>query len=230
MRRRKYRWLKAMIMVGLIFLAGFIFLEINLGPTVVAVAEAKTKLVATEIINEAVNRSIISNIDYQDLVEIHKDRQDRIVLMMPNMVKINHLAVETTLEIERNLDQLKSQGFYVPMGLITGSRLFSDTGPPIKIGVIPVGTVDVDVMDEFVEAGINQTKHRIVLNIKTNLKVVVPMLSSTIAVNTQVPVTESIIVGPVPEWYMKFTSQNADNSLIRSFLGGSTNNLLTGQG
>lgn len=206
MRRKKYRCKTAMLLVGLFFLAGFIFLEINLGPTVVSVAEAKTKLVATEIINEAVNKSIVNQVDYQDLVEIHKDSQDRIVLMMPNMVKINRLAVETTLEIERNLDQLKSQGFCVPMGLITGSRLFSETGPPIKISVIPVGTVDVNVMDEFVEAGINQTKHRIVLNIRTNLKVVVPMLSSQIAVNTQVPVTESIIVGPVPEWYMKFTS------------------------
>ncbi|ATW28319.1 sporulation protein YunB [Candidatus Formimonas warabiya] len=184
----------------------FVFLEINLTPTIIAVAEAKTQLMATKIINEAVYRNV-SNINYQDIMSIHKDNQDRIVLMMPDTVKINKLAAMTSLDIEKELNQLETQGFSVPLGLITGSALFSDTGPPINIGIVPAGTIDVDVNDEFVEAGINQTKHRIYLNVKTSLKVVVPLMSSTINVAVQVPVTESIIIGPVPEWYMKFNSQ-----------------------
>jgi sporulation protein YunB len=93
------------------------------------------------------------------------------------------------------------------LGLVTGSTIFANTGPPIKIVIVPVGAIDVDVMDEFVEAGINQTKHRIFLNIKTDLRVVVPLMSSTVSVSMQVPVTESIIIGPVPEWYMKFNAE-----------------------
>lgn len=183
-----------------------IFLEINLRPTIVKVAETKAQLEATKIINNAVYQNI-SNINYQDLIDIHKDNDNRIVLMMPNTVKINRLAANTSLDITEEFDKLKTQGFSVPLGLITGSVLLSNTGPPINIGIVPAGTIDVDVNDEFVEAGINQTKHRIYLNVKTNMQIVVPFIRSNFEVAVQVPVTESIIVGPVPEWYMKFNSE-----------------------
>lgn len=205
--------------MGLLFvliIAFFIFLEINLGPTIKVVAEAKTKLLATKIINEAVYTNVVNKITYQDLMIIHKDNQNRIVLMLPNTIKINQIAAETTLEIEEKLDELKSQGFSIPVGQISGSVLFANTGPPIKIGVIPVGTIEVDVIDEFIDAGINQTKHRIALDIRTNLRVVVPLFNSSVEIAMQVPVTESIIVGPVPEWYMNFNPMS--NSTMPSIV------------
>ena len=208
MRRKRNRLVRNLCLICFAVLGLLIYLEINLAPAIQAIAEAKTKLVATEIINKAVNRNAVNN-TYGDIVEIHKDSQDRVVLMMPNTRVINQLATQTTLDIERDLEDLKSQGISIPLGLITGSALLSNTGPPLKVEVVPVGTVNVDVMDEFVEAGINQTKHRIFLNITTDLKVVVPMIGSTINISMQVPVTESIIIGPVPEWYMKFSSDNA---------------------
>jgi sporulation protein YunB len=204
-RRNRNRLLRNFCFLLFVVFGLLIFLEINLAPAIQSIAEAKTKLAATKIINEAVSRNTINN-KYGDIMDIHKDSQDRVVLMMPNTRVINQLATQTTLEIERDLNDLKSQGISIPLGLITGSALLSNTGPPLKVEVVPVGTVDVDVMDEFVEAGINQTKHRIFFNIKTDLKVVVPMMGSTINISMQVPVTESIIIGPVPEWYMKFTS------------------------
>lgn len=206
MRKKRRKALIFFLFTFFLFFCFFVFLEINLRPTIIKVAEAKTQLVATKIINEAVYRNI-SDVNYRDIIEIHKDNDNRIVLMMPDTVKINRLAANTSLEIAEELDKLKSQGFSVPLGLITGSALFSNTGPPINIGIIPAGIIDVDINDEFVEAGINQTKHRIYLNVNTKLQIVVPLMASTIDVAVQVPVTESIIVGPVPEWYMKFNSQ-----------------------
>ncbi len=205
MGKRKHI-VRSFFLIFIVVLGFFIFLEINLKPTIIEVAQAKTQLEATRIINEAVYQNI-SNVNYQDIMDIHKDNQNRIVLMMPDTVKINQLATKTTLDIESTLNDLRTQGFTVPLGLITGSTLFSNMGPPIKIGIVPTGMINVDINDEFVEAGINQTKHRVYLNVKTRLKVVVPLISSYVDVAVQVPVTESIIIGPVPEWYMKFNSQ-----------------------
>lgn len=203
-RKRRKIWI-CFLFISLMLSGLFIYMEVTFRPTIIKVAEAKTQLEATSIINEAVYRNI-SNINYQDLMEIHKDNDNRIVLMMPDTVRINKLAARTTLDIERELDELKTQGFSVPLGLITGSALFSSVGPPVNIGIIPVGIIDVDINDEFIEAGINQTKHRIYLNVNTKLQIVVPMFKSNVDVCVQVPVTESIIVGPVPEWYMRFNS------------------------
>jgi len=213
-RRRKNKLVLYFILLMISLVGFFIFLEVNLGPTIVAVAEAKTQLTATRIINEAVHHHVVGKVNYCDLMEIHKDNQDRIVLMLPNTIMINQLASETTLEIEKNFDQIKNEGFSIPLGLITGSALLADSGPSIKIGVIPVGVINVNVEDKFIDAGINQTKHCIYLDINTELKVVVPMMNSVINVSMQVPITESIIVGPVPQWYMKFSSDTANPTII----------------
>jgi sporulation protein YunB len=208
-RKRRKIWIY-FLFISLMLCGMFAYLEVTLRPAIIKVAEAKTQLEATRIVNEAVYRNI-SGINYRDIMEIHKDNDNRIVLMMPDTVKINQLATRTSLEIEKELDELETQGFSVPLGLITGSALFSNTGPPVKIGIIPAGIVNIDINDEFVEAGINQTKHRIYLNVKTKLQVVVPLFKSNVDVAVQVPVTESIIVGPVPEWYMKFNSQGGSS-------------------
>lgn len=205
--RRKNRKKFVYLFITFIILGSFlIFLDLILRPAIIKVAESKTQLMATKIINEAVQKNV-SMINYQDLMGIHKDNDNRIVLMMPDTVLINRISTQTTLDVEKELEKMETQGFTLPLGLVTGSTLFSNTGPPIRIGIIPVGMIDVNMEDEFVEAGINQTKHRIYLNVNTNLQIVVPFLRSDVNVSVDVPITESIIVGPVPEWYMKFNSQ-----------------------
>lgn len=201
--RRRFYWAYLFPVLLLVFLLLFVVVERNLKPTILAIAEAKARLIATEAINNAIHQKVVTDVDYKDLIYVHKDNRGRIVLMQPNTVKINKLASDTTLEVQGTLEKLPTTGFKIPVGQVLGSQLLASYGPKIKVTIFPVGTVRVEVEDEFTEAGINQTRHRLYLEVLTNIKIVVPLVSTYVKVTTQVPVAETIIVGEVPTSYFK---------------------------
>ena len=59
-------------------------------------------------------------------------------------------------------------------GGITGSRYLSGFGPGINIKIIPVGNVVTNLKSEFNAAGINQTLHRIYLELACTVTIVTP--------------------------------------------------------
>ncbi|MGB9831055.1 MAG: sporulation protein YunB [Fervidicoccus fontis] len=206
------------IKFGLIILATlpiFLFLlllvfEHNLKPTIREIAEAKARWAATEAVNRAIRERIANSVDYHELISVQKDSSGRIVLMQPNIVRINQLASDTTLAINEALKDLANQEFYIPVGQVLGSQLLANYGPRISVSIYPVGTVKANVFDRFEEAGINQTRHRLYLDIVSQVKVVVPLITSNVKVSEQVPITDTVIVGQVPDFYVNFNSKRMD--------------------
>ena len=66
---------------------------------------------------------------------------------------------------------------------------------------MPVGTVESRVHDVFEQARINQTRHKIHLAVQTTVRIVVPLLQSNVQIKAEVPLTEAIIMGEVPQVY-----------------------------
>jgi hypothetical protein len=62
------------------------------------------------------------------------------------------------------------------------------------------------VIDRFEHEGINQTRHRIYLEITGQIRIVVPLISSNVKVVAEVPITDATVLGEVPQVYL-----NADN-------------------
>ena len=56
-------------------------------------------------------------------------------------------------------------------------------------------------MTEFEDAGINQTRHKIYLILNATVRIVVGNTSQTVEISSQVLISETIIVGSVPESY-----------------------------
>lgn len=198
------RWVPlALLVVLVVLVAGLLVFEHNLRPTIKEFAEAQARWAATAAVNRAIKDEIAS-VDYSQLIMVQKDNQGRIVLMQPNIVRINQLASDTTLAIQSSLESLADQQFSIPVGQVLGSQLLAAYGPKIRLTLYPLGTVRTGVFDKFEEAGINQTRHRIYLDIEADVKVVVPLITSNVTVSTQVPVTDTVIVGQVPNVYGNF--------------------------
>ncbi|MBC7107162.1 MAG: sporulation protein YunB [Firmicutes bacterium] len=171
-----------------------------LGETVMTVAEATAVQTATRVVEQAVkDRVAAGGAGYDDLVRIHKDDEGRVVLVQANTAAINRLTAETALEVERALEELGAQKFTVPLGQILGIKLLAYVGPKISMHIVPVGTVRVNLQDRFEEAGINQTRHAIYVDFDTAIRIVVPLYRKDARIATRVPLTESIIVGSVPQ-------------------------------
>lgn len=202
-RRRPYKKIMAIVFIMTTPLLLLWYIDVFLRPTVYEIARIRAVKLATETINEAVQRKIVNGqVRYNDLILLHKDNEGRIVLMQANTIKINQLASEVTLAVQKTLDDLKDQDLNIPLGQITGFYALANRGPGLKINIMPAGTVRVDVKDQFESAGINQTRHSIYLQFETEVRIIVPLESGEAKVATRVPVAESIIVGQVPDTFV----------------------------
>ena len=143
-----------------------------------------------------------NKVESKDLLDVKLDNQGKIVFIQPNTMEFNRLSAEITIDVQKTLQDLSRENIEIPLGQITGSQILASIGPNINVAVIPVGVVKIKTINNFEQAGINQTKHMISLAAETEVKIVVPMISKSSVVNTQVPIAEYVIVGDVPNTYV----------------------------
>lgn len=191
-------------LVGLMIIVGALFLaEKSLKATVLVLAEDKVQSMATEAIHEAIRRHIGAAGGSKELVFYKTDQEGRIVLVQPDTLRIQQMAAETTLEIQKTLNQLPLTELTIPLGHVTGTRLLAHSGPAIPVTMLPIGYVKVSARETFEDAGINQTKYVVNLDIEARMRVALPLVSSELPVITQVPVATTIINGDVPNVYLQ---------------------------
>jgi sporulation protein YunB len=161
-------------------------------------SEINARLIATQAINNAVNSKIGTN-SFEHLVDFETDKNGKIALIQANTVQMNKLAADTSLEIQKEIKAIGTTALKIPISNIFGSQIFANTGPKISVNIQPAGTVDVDFYTDFEEAGINQTRLKIYLIVKTDVQIIIPLARNKVDVTTHIPVSETIIVSGVAE-------------------------------
>jgi sporulation protein YunB len=199
------RNLSSLLVIG-IFLGGFIlsfyFIDFRIRPTLIQLAEAKARQIATQAINQAIRSNISPDIQYQNLMKLQLKEDGKIALIQPNTGEINRISAEATLAVQNRLKDLPKVTIKVPVGQILGSRILAGFGPDVSLRVLPIGVVESSINDRFDTAGINQTRHRIFITVKAIVKMVVPLVNEEIQVSTDIPLMETVIVGDVPNVYV----------------------------
>lgn len=215
-QRRKQKIKKNIIMFIIIFLIStligtFIYIDNKLRPTITVIAETKAEELANKSINKAVASVIDNSVKYEDLINVKTGENDKITMMQANSIAMNEIASQVALEIQSEMKKIKTTSTYIPIGTALGSPLLAKYGPKIKVSIEPIGNVYVDFGTDFESSGINQTRHRIYLKAKTQVKVVVPLTTSTKEVKTQIPICETVIVGDVPQSYVNVPEKDIVN-------------------
>ena len=147
---------------------------------------------------------------YDDLIEIVKDNDGNITLIRTNSSAVNALARGITQSAQRNLEQIGEQGIGIPIGSLSGISFFAGRGPDVKIKAIPVGSIDTNFSSQFIPAGINQTLHRLFIDVTASVSIVIPGAENKVTTLTQVLIGESVIIGKVPDVY--FNAQTTDKT------------------
>lgn len=196
-RKKVVFFLTALLIFSLFRLVAF--LENNLSATFLTAASYYVDLVATEAINEAVYREVAGGLDYDNLVRIEKDHSGKIVMAQINTREVNRVVSRTTLRAQETLRDLGGEIIRIPLGQALGSYILANLGPRVPVIMLPVGRVNTNIIDSFEEAGINQTRHKIYLDIIAEVQVIVPLVTSEIEVMTRVPLAESLYQGDVPD-------------------------------
>lgn len=199
------------ILVLLIAIYGFIFLENKIKPAVFNIAEMKVKEITNKAVNESVHTKFAGKLNYNDLIFIKTDNEGKVVLLQANTVLMNNISSEMTLLIQKNIRSGTTSQILIPIGSILGSQILSQYGPMIPLNITPIGMAKVNFKTEFEDSGINQTRHKIYLEVETYAKIIIPFRTDTINIQTTVPIAETVIVGEVPQSYIFIPEDDVSN-------------------
>ena len=157
---------------------------------------------ASDAINEAIGEQIDSGeIAYDKMVSVDKGANGSIAAVRTNIAEINRLKTGVLKRVDERLENLSEEKLSVPMGNVLLPELLSGEGPQIPVRVLAVRTSDAVFRNSFDSAGINQTLHRITIDIHVVITVMTWTGTMQIAVDSAVVAAETVIVGTVPTTY-----------------------------
>lgn len=158
------------------------------------------KSLATMITNEQ-STVVMKEHTYDNMFTIEKDNNGNITMIKSNISEINEIISDIANLVQKNLSNSKDNQIDIPLGSFSGIPLFSGTGPKVKMNVVLLGTVDTELRSEFVSKGINQTLHRVYLQIDCNVKILSAYKNLYSNISNQVLLVENVIVGQIPSTY-----------------------------
>lgn len=170
----------------------------------------KAKSLATIISNEEAT-NVMKDYEYDDIITIHKDEQGNITMIESNIIVINKIISDVAIRIQNSINNNEENDIGIRLGSFTGSKLLSGRGPKVPIKISAIGNVETEFRTEFQEAGINQTLHRIYLDVKCEVTILTPFKTITKDIKNQVILAENIIVGKIPQTYYNLEGLDGKN-------------------
>ena len=176
-------------------------------PLLESLATTRVSNTVNRIIFEAVNEAIQNgDISYERLISLEKDSEGKITAVHSNMAAFNRLQAQILDIILAKIDQVSARELSIPIGTLTGSALLAGRGPRIRVRMESVGSSTARFNNQFESAGINQTKHQIILEVEVSVAILLPGFTTATKVSTAVTVAETVIVGAVPDTYTYFST------------------------
>ena len=211
-RNKKKRMVKTIVVLIIAFSTAKLVLDAVL-PIFDNICENKAKSIATMISNEQAT-IVMKEHTYDEIFKIERDKEGNITLINANIIAINEIISDVAKNIQTEINNKGREEIKIPMGSFVGLKLLAGRGPSVKIAISTVGNVETDLKSEFLEQGINQTLHRVYLEVRCKMSILTPFDNISKEIINQVLLAENVIIGHIPDNYYNFEDKNAkDNSL-----------------
>lgn len=209
--RKKRKILKLCFILVIAFTVATAMVH-SITPIIDVLCIDKTKSIATIISNEQATK-VMEKYQYEDIITIYRDKDDQVTMIKSNIIPINKIISDVAVYIQNEINTTSSDDLYIRLGSMTGSKILSGRGPKIPIKVSTVGSVETDFKSEFKTAGINQTLHRIYLEVKCNVSILTPFHTIQEQIVNQVIIAENVIVGIVPSTYYNLEGMKQEDAI-----------------
>ena len=193
---------RAVLFAGVLLVIGLLVaLYCSVTGIMLSVIEETMRARTAAAVNEAVFETLADGTRYEDLVTVERDAQGEIRAIFANSYEVNRIARDTAYLSQKKLQAMGEEGIAIPLGAFSGIEALSGFGPAGTIRLIPVAVVTCGFVSEFAEAGINQTRHSLLLEVTAEISVALPGRKEIFSTTSEVLVAESVLVGEVPEIY-----------------------------
>lgn len=193
------------LLLGISVAAGAVVL---LGMQMRPLAAVAAKAQAENMVNRLVEETILKDLEqrplgYDDLVTIQRDGSGTITALTADMAAMNLLRGQLLEHLLEELGGIHVSDIHIPLGSVLDVDILWAKGPNLKVHSMSVGTVSAEFESEFTGAGVNQTLHRIWLEVKVPLTMILPGDRVETQVTNRLCVAETVVVGKVPDTYLQ---------------------------
>ncbi len=177
-------------------------------PNLEEVGGIRAKVMVQQIVNQAVNGQLYEAGDMEELLIRKTGSDGQMEILQANTQAMNLLMTEISKELQKQYSQREEDIYFVPLGVLLGDRILSQTRPEIRLRIRPLSVSNIDFKTEFESQGINQTKYKVYLELTSEVKVLAPFTEETFQVATTVLMAEAIILGNVPGSYVSVPEED----------------------
>ena len=204
-KQQRVRIWTVVVLLTVISLVAAVLLHLR--PLLVNLATARCSNTVHRIVVAAVNDAVENGwMEYGKLVRFDKDSEGHVTALQNNMAEFNRLQTAVADDVLERLAQVSVSELTVPLGTLTGSPLLAGRGPKLTVKMETLGTATAAFRDKFTAAGINQTKHQILLDVDVHVSILLPGITTYTKVSNEISVAETVIVGSVPQTYTYFST------------------------
>lgn len=184
----------------------FSLYEYKICPLIVKYANSE----AGTRVNSYINSEIIKIIKQEqfnvnEINDINYNKNNQVSSVNINTTKLNEIKSKINLNVQNLLSNDNNVFVDFPIGNAFNSVYLVGVGPNINLKIKINSSVVTDVRSEFKTAGINQTLHSVVIDVKNNVCIMMPLFRDDVDFKTSIVISETVIVGDVPD---SFTEVN----------------------
>ena len=190
--------------IGIVIVAVFFLLRSRYRDVISDLARTQGMNTTSDLTNDAIAKQIAAgNIAYDRIVFFEKDLDGRITALKTNMSEVNRLKTDILNIINDEILSLDTSDIGIPLGSLFLPELLSGKGPSLPVHILSIRNSDANFVSHFSQAGINQTLHRLNMEVSIDVAVLVLGETNSFTMSSEVVVAETVIVGDVPQTFLQ---------------------------
>ena len=193
------------LMIGCV-LGGWliIFLGEQIRPVAALAARTQGENTMIRVVEDAVEEVLRQQeMAYSDFVTIQRSSSGEICAVTTDTAYMNRFRSCVLERVLEKLEGIQVSDIHIPLGSLLDIDFLWAKGPEFKVHSMSVGTVHAEFQSELTGAGVNQTMHRIWLEVSIPLTLILPGERVETVARTRLCVAETVIVGEVPRGYLE---------------------------
>ena len=196
--------LRLLAMLAIVILIGYGMLRSRYRNVIGELAVTQAKNTTSDLTNDAIAKQIADGvIQYDRIVYFEKDLDGRITALKTNMSEVNRLKTDILNIINDEILALDTSDIGIPLGSLFIPEFLSGKGPAIPVHILSIRNSDANFVSHFSQAGINQTLHRLNMEVSIDVAVLVLGETNSFTMSSEVVVAETVIVGDVPQTFLQ---------------------------
>lgn len=202
LRRGLPLWVLTWLVAAGVMLCAVRVTERALRPVLAAAARYQVRSQVTAAVEQWAAQDLQQRgVDYSDFVTITRNEAGEITALSADMARLNLLRAELSAHLLERLEDSQLE-LTVPVGSLLPIEPTWARGPELHLRALALGTASAEFESEFTSAGINQTRHRLWLELSVPVTVLLPGGGEELTVDSRLCVAETVIVGRVPQtWF-----------------------------